>query len=186
MTSRALDLCQTHRWRTKGGRSRGRWAAGAAPGSGRTTLACPASRSLRRLAFNDFAKMIKKPRGCRRGFLVCRAERPRGGSECLRIARLCHSGGAEGLGCNSFPLCSSRRFVNRNLGRSAVSDDGVLRTNFVEYSHGRCATSAALPRGERPRRSVTIRRQALHALVERMQGLRISEHLGWSHRNAET
>ena len=84
-----------------------------------------------------FASTIKKPRACRRGFPVLPGRTTKG-----RVGMLAHcapspSGGREGLGCNSFPLCSSRRFVNRNLGRSVVSDDGGFRTDFAEYSRCR-------------------------------------------------
>ena len=73
-----------------------------------TTAAGPRADSTRTrrarvgVSRNATGRSINKPRDCRRGFLVCRAERLRGGSECFRIARLCYPGG--GRGCISFSL----------------------------------------------------------------------------------
>ena len=77
---------------------------------------------------------IKKPRDCRRGFLVLPGQTTKG-----RVGMLSHcaplpSGGRKDSDVSRFPWCSSRRFVEANLGDRVFRHDGRIRTDAAECS----------------------------------------------------
>ena len=118
----------------------------------------------------------KAPRFVDGAFYFCRAEQLRGGSECFRIARLCHPGGGRTLmyfGFLSIPRVASLGLIE---GHRVIGDDRGIRTDSAEFSHPRLrcicrvrSTRATLKRrrGTSPsRRSLRRRLNAVRQLVE--------------------